>query len=357
MKNRSGIYFVLCVTSALSFWGCASTYESSITMSNLSSGVQQGRSIDEHFFIAPDFHFVQEKKIIIAPPQMKLPDGSLSRGEAQYYSQHIQEKLESMLSEIGFKVTAESHSEDADLILETFVVKLLIGSDVSRQTSGLLGPFVFAPVVHVEGAFYELPNEKRRKVFAFYEEGGKPGGSFINNLSGQELVLASFDDMINKNLKEIIKKHLKYTKPEYSRYRITEVGLAKNIEVHSVLVGTNIEGKGDVFQFSDGQLEWYAEFENKGFMQALEKRQFRAVWYAPDGSVHQDQKFSTAAGNALIARNILKLDLTRKDLIGKWRVKVYEDEQPMDERFFTVLGDDAEDLRSKAMENALLAKK
>ena len=49
-----------------------------------------------------------------------------------------------------------------------------------------------------------------------------------------------------------------------------------------------------------------------------------------------------------------RLTTSRKNLIGKWQVKVYEDDQPMDDRLFTVI-DGMGFSRTQAMEEAVLA--
>ena len=352
-----GVRHLLTLIPIVCLFGCAPLYKDSTVMSG-AGNIQEGKIGSEYFFIEPGFHFEQGKQIAVVLPSVQLKDEPLSRGESQYYAHSLQEKLLKMLSELGVKaVDAKDSKGDSNLVLETSIVRLLIGDDPSRRSFGLMGALMYGPIVEIEGAFYEMKDNGRHKVFAFYERGSKSGGSFINNLNGQELALGAIDGIVNENLRNLMQKNTKFVTPGYSQYRIKEIGLARDVTVYNVLLkmGVNISGKGDTFNITDGQLQWFATFESEGLSQIMVNRHFRAVWYAPDGSVYQNQTFNVAQGNALVARNKLKLDPARGNLVGKWQVKVYEDDQPMDDRFFKVVGNNIENPRTKAMETALLA--
>ncbi|MBI3313623.1 MAG: hypothetical protein HYZ83_05270 [Candidatus Omnitrophica bacterium] len=358
MKKFSKFYSVL-TAFLLCCLGCTPTYKESVTMSD-ARNVQEGRMGYEHYFVEPGFRFDRGERIEIVKPEVRLKEGTLSRGESQYYSHHLQEQLLKMLSGLGFDAVmsdgAGDNSKLPALILETYIVYVEFGSDVSRRHHGLIGVLLAAPIVHIEGAFYEVQGDERRKVMTFYEEGGNKGGTIINNLGGQELVLASFEKLVNKNLKALIEKINFST--GYSKFPIKEMGLAQDVDVYNVLLamGANVQGKGDTFKLTDKKIEWYAQFENKNLSQSLMDRHFRAIWYRPDGSPYQDKNFSTATGNTLIAHNALKIDPNRsKEFVGKWRVKVYEDNNLMDDRTFTIEDAAISDSREKAMEAAVLA--
>ncbi len=202
--------FILPFFFPLILLGCITpSYKNSITMSDVGDNVKERKAGAEYFFKEPNFNFNKQRPIAVALPEVRLTQGALSRGESHYYSKYFQESLIKMLTKSGFlSVSAANHSNIPEIVLEAYITKLEVGSDIDRQKHGLIGPFLFSPTVEVEGAFYEKQSGKRRKVAAFFEHGGKSGGSFINNLSGQELVVGSLDQMVDR-LKKLIEENTK----------------------------------------------------------------------------------------------------------------------------------------------------
>lgn len=188
---------------AIMLSGCAVEHTAFQGMEEAPKKIQAVRE----YAIKPGFSFETEYPVLVKAPRIADQDDFISRGEKKYYSEHLQKKLSEMFKDLGFTLADPAGSRPGPmLVFETTVLKIRFGDDSSRRHSGLVGALLSPPDVQVQIDVYLEEAGSQNKVAGFYETVHKFGGAFINNLSAQELVLASFDVVVDERLKPAIQK-------------------------------------------------------------------------------------------------------------------------------------------------------
>jgi tetratricopeptide (TPR) repeat protein len=109
-------------------------------------------------------------------------------------------------------------------------------------------------------------------------------------------------------------------------------------------MGENISGglgdfhiqSRDIFNSESSEAIWFGTF--KGFMTAY-KANLSAEWMTPAGELFKREKFTTKYGNANFGwakLDIKGVDKSALELEGEWMIKVYWDEELIDQRNFFI---------------------
>lgn len=122
---------------------------------------------------------------------------------------------------------------------------------------------------------------------------------------------------------------------------IAQWGVAREAKVswNPNTLGIKAQGAQLLFPSTISCLYWYATLSPEGMMKHQMPKGYTIEWYQPSGSLFKQNKFKSSFWNESYLRTKVEFPKPLPEtLIGRWRVRVSNDTQLIDDRYFEIVG-------------------